>query len=84
MKNKMMILVVSGLLFGSLTAMADAPREYVGNWKRPEPQPPFDKLGINAPSGDVEIPVGDTVPYICLLAGAYLTFSLVRKQSKLI
>lgn len=80
MKAKIILAAIICCL-GFQTTNADI-KKSTDNWTQKSNTPTLRDVGTEPPDADPS-PVGDAVPYICLLAGAYLTFLVIRKQTSL-
>ncbi|MDR0864875.1 MAG: hypothetical protein LBO74_08085 [Candidatus Symbiothrix sp.] len=86
MKTKKFIIAIVCLFFTCQFATADDMKENTENWLQksagsggtsrinPDVDPPTDAPAV------ADEPIPDSLPYVCLLAGAYVSFLLVRKK----
>jgi hypothetical protein len=84
--NKFYIVVVCLLFAGQIAfAQQSSIQHKVENWttERPEIQKAAMDLS-EGPTADPTVPVSDSLPVLCLLAGAYAAFTLVRRKKELV
>jgi hypothetical protein len=81
MKTRIILAVLVGLL-GFQTANADI-KKSTNDWTKKSETPTLRGNAIGTESAaDPVVPIEDAVPCICLLAGVYLTYSLLKKCTK--